>query len=136
MIEFFEHTADAGFRITSPDREGLFQEAGRALFQLIVQNLDEVQPLQKRHLCVKGSADDYLLFDWLDELLYLHATQSLVFCQFEVTLTPHGLSADVSGELLDASRHRLAHEVKAITYHELSVVSTADGWQASVIVDI
>ena len=40
------------------------------------------------------------------------------------------------GEPYDPARHVLAHEVKAITYHELKVEKTADGWLAEVIVDI
>ena len=37
---------------------------------------------------------------------------------------------------LDPKRHRLLHEIKAITYHGLKVERTARGWQAEVIVDI
>jgi SHS2 domain-containing protein len=38
---------------------------------------------------------------------------------------------------MDEARHIMDHEVKAITYHGLSVSQTADGsWQAEVIVDI
>ena len=33
-------------------------------------------------------------------------------------------------------RHRLLHEVKAITYHGLRVEPAAGGWLAEVIVDI
>ena len=43
---------------------------------------------------------------------------------------------DLRCEPFDPDRHSLCHEVKAITYHELKVVPTADGWLAEVIVDI
>jgi SHS2 domain-containing protein len=37
---------------------------------------------------------------------------------------------------MDASRHRMEHEVKAITYHGLRLEQTAGGWFAEIIVDI
>ena len=43
---------------------------------------------------------------------------------------------DKAVEPIDPARHMLSHEVKAITYHELKVEPTDDGWLAEVIVDI
>ena len=55
---------------------------------------------------------------------------------FEVQVRDDGLTGTAWGEPLDPARHLLAHEVKAITYHELKVVATGDEWLAEVIVDI
>ena len=60
----------------------------------------------------------------------------MLFGRFDVSVTDDGLSATAWGEPLDPARHELAREVKAITYHELRVEQTADGWLAEVIVDI
>ena len=46
------------------------------------------------------------------------------------------LHATVHGEPYDPARHSLAHEIKAIPQHELSVLETAGGWEATLIVDI
>ncbi len=40
------------------------------------------------------------------------------------------------GEPFDPARHALSNEVKAITYHELKVVPSAEGWLAEAIDDI
>lgn len=135
MIEFFEHTADVGFQVHAADRAELFQEAARAMFSIIVENLEDVQPLQHCHVSVSGT-DQFLLFDWLRELLYIHETQRLVFSRFDVRFTPGGLVADVVGERMDSARHRLLHEVKAVTYHLFQVESTSDGWKATIVLDI
>jgi SHS2 domain-containing protein len=47
-----------------------------------------------------------------------------------------GLTASAWGEPLDRTRHNMEHEVKAITYHGLSVEKVGDEWIAEVIVDI
>ncbi len=60
----------------------------------------------------------------------------VLFGKFAVRVRPDGLTATAWGERLDPTRHVLSHEVKAITYHELTVEPTPEGWQAEVIVDI
>jgi SHS2 domain-containing protein len=137
MYETFEHTADLGLRIRADDLDGLFAEAGRGLFSLIVAKLDEVQPIEEVSLSVVGAEMDYLLFDWLNELLYIFETRRLVLAEFEVKVADGGLQATARGEPFDSAQHQAEHEVKAITYHELKVEQQPDGtWLAEVIVDI
>jgi SHS2 domain-containing protein len=136
MFEVFEHTADLGLRIRAADRTELFVEAARALFSVFVANLDSVRCVEQRSYEVQGDADDYLLFDWLNELLYTYDTERLLLAQFDVELDDGRLRAVCRGELIDRSRHDLEHEIKAITYHGLRVERDGDGWLAEVIVDI
>jgi SHS2 domain-containing protein len=137
MYETFEHTADLGLRVRAADLNGLFADAGRGLFSLMVANLDAVKPVEEVSLAVVGEDLDYLLFDWLNELLYLFETRRLVLAEFKVRVDALGVRATARGEPFDPSRHQPEHEVKAITYHELNVDQEQDGsWLAEVIVDI
>ncbi len=136
MYETFEHTADLGLRIRSADLNTLFAEAAQALFSALVENLDAVAPLRRLDVTIAGNDREYLLFDWLKELLYRFDAEHLLFSRFEVQVTDTGLQGSAWGEPLDRERHELAHEVKAITYHGLRVEQTPDGWLAEVIVDI
>jgi SHS2 domain-containing protein len=137
MHEVFEHTADLGLRIRCGTLPELYSEAGAALFELIVENFADVRPSQVESIRLKHEQPDLLLFDWLNELLFLFDTKHMVFCRFEVRYDAGELEAQVWGEPLDADRHHLDHEVKAITYHRLRVEKQQDGaWLAEVIVDI
>jgi SHS2 domain-containing protein len=136
MFETFDHTADLGLRIRAMDLNSLFAEAARALFATIVENLDAVHEVQRVDFRIPGDDREFLLFDWLRELLYRFDGEHLVLCRFEVDVQADGLTAHAWGEPLDSQRHRLNHEVKAITYHGLRLESTNDGWLAEVIVDI
>ncbi|HVU90306.1 MAG TPA: archease, partial [Pirellulales bacterium] len=78
MYEIFEHTADLGLRVTAPDLETLLVDAARGLLSIIIANLDEVRLIQEKKIEVSAAAPDYLLFDWLGELLYLFETEHLV----------------------------------------------------------
>jgi SHS2 domain-containing protein len=138
MHETFAHTADIGLRMRAATLDDLFADAAAGLFTLIVTNLDEVQPRETVNFSLTGTAReyDYLLFDWLNELLFTFDSRRLVLAKFDVHVTPTGVQATAWGEPLDPSRHRLDHEVKAITYHGLKVEQHTDGWLAEVIVDI
>ena len=156
MYEYFDHTADLGLCIRAPDLETLFVEAARALFGAIVEDLGSINASRRVDIHLTGDEREFLLFDWLKELLYRFDVEHLLFSRFEVHLgdgvpggtgvspVPHRrdagatftLTAAAWGEPLDPSRHELLHEVKAITYHGLRVEQTAGGWLAEVIVDI
>jgi SHS2 domain-containing protein len=136
MYETFDHTADLGLRIRSADLNTLFREAGLALESALVEDLAAVEP--RRCVGVQLPADEleYLLFDWLKALLYHFDLAHMLFGRFEVKVDAGGLSAQAWGEPFDPARHELSHEVKAITYHDLKVEQTPEGWLAEVIVDI
>lgn len=136
MYEVFEHTADLGLRIRAADLNSLFADAGRGMFSVIAGDLAGISARDAHKFDLEGTEVDYLLFDWLNELLYAFESQRLLFVAFDVHVTKTGLQATVSGEPWDPARHRLEHEVKAITYHALRVVQQSDGWLAEVILDI
>jgi SHS2 domain-containing protein len=136
MYELFEHTADLGLRIRAADLDTLFAEAAACLFSAVVEDLASVRPAVEVTVELAGDDREFLLFDWLRELLMRHDADRFLFGRFAVTVRPDGLTGTAWGEPLDAERHVLSHEVKAVTYHELRVEQTADGWLAEVIVDI
>jgi SHS2 domain-containing protein len=136
MYELFEHTADLGLRAAAPNLDTLFAEMGMCLFTAIVDDLSTVVAKHETTIMIEGTDPEYLLFDWLRHLLYLFDEGKELFSAFEVKMVETGVSAIAFGEPLDPARHLLNHEVKAITYHELKVERTGDGWLAEVIVDI
>jgi SHS2 domain-containing protein len=136
MFETFDHTADLGLRARAATLDELFAEAGVALFSTVVEDLTAVRALTRVDIAVTGTDREYLLFDWLKELLYRFDADHLLFSRFDVKVTDAGLTAAAWGEPLDWDRHVPNHEVKAITYHGLKVEQSADGWMAEVIVDI
>ena len=136
MYETFAHTADLGLRVRADSREALFQDAARGLFSMLVLNLDDVQPIEEVQFELAADDVEYQLFDWLTELLYRFDTEHLLLADFDVRFDQGQLSATCRGERSDPVRHQMDHEVKAITYHGLTVTQADDGWQAEVIVDI
>jgi SHS2 domain-containing protein len=102
----------------------------------VLEDIGTVRTEQSETIDLSGADREFLLFDWLRELLLRFDAEHMVFGRFDVHVREDGLTGTAWGEPLDPARHLLAHEVKAITYHELKVVRDGDGWLAEVIVDI
>ena len=132
----FEHTADIGMEMYGATLEELFRNAGRALFDTIVE-IDRIQPRVERNVSVTGDDDELLLMNWLRRLLYLFAVESEVYGEFRIVALQSGaLQAVVTGEPLDMERHHFKTELKAITYHQFRLIHEQDGWRATVIFDV
>lgn len=136
MYETFDHTADLGLRIRADDLPGLFADAGRALTSLLVDDITVVRETTSVTIALPTDDLEFLLFDFLKAILYHFETEHVLLVRFDVQLADSGLLAIGHGEPLDAARHPLGREVKAITYHALRVEQVAEGWLAEVIVDI
>lgn len=136
VYEFFEHTADLGLRVRAGSLDELFAGAATALFAAIVEDATSLREADMHEIRIDGNDREYLLFDWLRELLYRFDADGRLYRRFDVAVDDGGLTARAWGEPLDRSRHELGHEVKAITYHGLRVESADEGWLAEVIVDI
>ena len=135
-FRILEHTADVGFVAFGSTREETFANAARALFDLMV-DLDTIDPGEDIPVRVEGADPESLLVNWLSELLYLHDTEGWLFRDFEIqNLRDDSLAAIARGEKLQRLRHQVKLQVKAITYHQLALERTPEGWRAQVYVDI
>lgn len=131
--EEIEHTADVGIRAYGKTASAIFASAAEGMFSLIADPA-KVKPKGEVEIRLKAADLPSLLVAWLSELLFLHETQHLLFCRFEVRVHATSLRARAWGEAIDRRRHELKLAVKAVTYHHLSV-DVAQG-VAEVIFDV
>lgn len=131
-----DHPSDAILRIRAQTLPALFSAAARATFGLMTDVRRVVAAVERRVVCEAASREE-LLATWLNELIGLAGAERAFFCEFEITqLTDTRLEAVVRGEPVDATRHALFKEVKAATYHRLSITKRADVWEATVLLDL
>ena len=134
-FEFIDHTADVGIRVEAPTLEDLFETAGLA-FTEVVTSAESLDCSVEQRFKLEEDNIETLLVSWLQELLYLLDTEELVFSRFQVRLHDCSLEATAWGEVFDPDRHMIKTEIKAVTYHQLEVAESDQGWQAQVIFDI
>lgn len=136
IYEPLSHTGDIGIVAYGKDLPELFAHAAWALFD-VMGDATTIRSQHTMQVQVTGSDLEDLLVQWLSELLYLYETQRFLCCCFTFsTLEPLALRATVSGEFLDATRHPIETEIKAVTYHQIRVEQCQGTWQAQVIFDL
>jgi SHS2 domain-containing protein len=134
--ELIEHTADVGVRVTAASLKELFQNAACAMFDIMAEEVNPgVKETKKIQIKQTAGDADELLVNWLNELLSLSATKSLIFSDFAIKkIDSNNLKAVVSGG--DIKNYKVNTEIKAATYHELKLEQSNSGWKAEVIFDV
>jgi len=98
-----------------------FANAAYGLFSLIVEP-NKVKEKESRKVTVQAQDAESLLFNWINELIYIFEVERLLFKSFSITeFTGQSLEATCWGENYDPSRHQLKTGVKSATYHMLKV---------------
>lgn len=134
-FEIVEHTADFAIAGHGRDLPELFANMARGLFSLVC-DLETVRPVMRREVRIRAEPVADLLHDWLQELNGLHHLHRELYCRFDVKLSGADLHAIVEGEEAETERHSVQHEVKGVTWHELSLQETGDGYTAYVLLDV
>jgi len=133
-------TADIAFEATGRDLAELFSEAADATTNVMIDNIEAIQPRETRQIELSNDTPDMLLFDLLQELIFLKDSERLLLrmrvVQIDQKDEMYFIRATAEGEPLDAERHHQRADVKAVTLHNFSVEQTEGGWKARVLLDI
>jgi len=120
--ELIDHTADVGIKAYGKTLSEAFENAAKAMFDIITDN-SEIESIGQYDIKLEAPDLEQLLVDWLSELLYLNSARNQVFGFFKVDLDEKNntLSAKIFGDKFDVSKHKIGAEIKAVTYHMLEV---------------
>jgi SHS2 domain-containing protein len=133
-------TADIAFEAIGRDLPELFTAAADATLNVMIDNIDAIEPRLTRQIELSNDNIEMLLFDFLQELIYFKDARRLLLRACETQLDQKGeayfLKAKVAGEQLDDARHHQRADVKAVTLHGFSVGKHNGGWKARVLLDI
>ncbi len=132
----FPTTADVGLWARADTTPELFDALGLGLFALMT-DLRRVRRTQERVVQSSGADPPSLAVAFLTELITLNAVEGFLARKIQtrpVGNPPTALLARLWGEPFDVERHTRHFEVKAATYHEISV--DLERHRARVIVDI
>ena len=137
-FEFFEVTADVGYKAYGKTLEESFENAALAMFEVITDT-SKIEPVIERKIEVESEDEYALLYDWLSEFLVLLDVDYLIFSKFEVKIEKKeegfSLKGTAWGEEFNPEIHESRAEVKAVTYHLMNV-KRDNGVMVQVILDI
>jgi SHS2 domain-containing protein len=133
-------TADIAFKAWGRNLEEAFIAAADATMNVMVEEIDSIQPRESRDIRLKNDSVDLLLHDFLQELIYHKDSERLMLRVKRVRIdeesSPFTLQGIAQGETLDPERHHPGVDVKAVTLHRFRLEKTDRGWEALVILDI
>lgn len=126
--EYFDVTADVGFLAYGNTLNEAYENAGLAMFNVIT-NTKKVNEKKSFDLVIESEDLVSLLYDYLEELLFLQETEFIFFSNFEVNIEKicgnaecyYSLKGIAIGEDINWNKHDHGSEVKAITFHKMQV---------------
>ncbi|MHB8138660.1 MAG: archease [Smithellaceae bacterium] len=137
FYKLIDHTADLGIEVTGRTKRELFTKAALSLVDIVVERKGTPSVLKEKALAVEGSDPADLLINFLREILYLVNGEALIVedCNIQ-ECSNQRLVAKLRIEPYNKENYSMKTEVKAVTYHGLSVERIKNGWRAKVIFDV
>jgi SHS2 domain-containing protein len=134
--------ADIAFDAWGKTLEELFKGAAAATMQVMVEDLTTVRPLERVDISLEQEDVEMLLFDFLNEFIFYKDARRLLLLPAKLSIAEgkdgagYSLQATLQGEEIEAGRHSLNTDVKAVTMLRFSVARVAEGWRATVVLDV
>ncbi len=136
MYKFLEHTADVKFLASGKTIEDAFISSFEALKETISGKL-KIKTRIKKKIKVKGKDFESLLYNFLEEFLFLLDSESFLAAKvgkLKINKKKFELEAEVLGDKAD--NYKFTNDVKAITYNSMFVKQEKDEWKIQVVLDV
>ncbi|WP_255195565.1 archease [Halorarius litoreus] len=133
-FELKEHTADVAVEAHGDDLGETFAAVADGLTAAMCESVPDTG--ERFPVTVRAESREALLFEYLDDLIYERDVRNVLPAAHEARVEGDGewvLEGSAQAVPLDAV---VAREVKAVTYSEMRVEETSEGWEAYVVFDV
>lgn len=133
---FLEHTADIKFQAFGKNLEQLFENSFLALKKTISGKI-KIKEKIKKEIKIVGMDLNGLLYDFLEEFLYLLEVEDLLVNsvkKIKIQKNNLGLTAIISGD--KASNYKIKTHIKAITYNQMFIKKQKEKFVCQVVLDV
>jgi SHS2 domain-containing protein len=135
-FELREHTADVAVAAEASDLGAVFAAVAGGMAAAMCDAIPESGG-DRFSLTVDAESREALLFDYLDELIYERDVRGVLPVDNRATVREADgrwrIEASARGIPLDDVD---ARDLKAVTYSEMVLAETDDGWEAYVVFDV
>jgi SHS2 domain-containing protein len=133
-FEFLEHTADTKIKAYGKTLEEAFVNVALASTQ-VMTDLNLIKEVESRNIEVSANNVRSLLYDFLEELLFLLDTEGfLVKSVKNMSIKNNNLSCVVIGDF--AKNYEIHTTIKAITYSDMEIKKSDDGFMVQIVHDL
>ncbi len=131
---FLEHTADVRAECEGATFAQLLEAAAHALYAAAFQRRDE-RATRRREIRIESGGAEETLVRWLQELIYLMEAEQFAAVRFSFAHAEE-CRVEAVAEGCEYAAEDRADEIKAATYHGMTVRHDARGWHAEVLFDV
>lgn len=133
--ELREHTADVAVEATGGTRGEVFAAVADGMAAAMCDDVPEDGDRYDVEVTAEGL--EALLFDYLDELIYERDVRSVLPVDNEGTVEDAGDRWQFTGRYRGVPLSSVvARDLKAVTYSDMMIEETEDGWRAYVVFDV
>lgn len=132
--KFLEHTADIKFQAFGKTLNEVFENSASAMFNSIHDG--KIKSKIKKEILVKGKNLESLMYNFLEELIFLFDTEGFCVSKIKVQISKdkQHLKAQIFGD--SAEKYEMHVHVKAITYNEMFIKLKEGKWVAQIVLDV
>lgn len=125
-----------GIVVKAHSLKNLFINSAKVMIDLMIQGGVKGKT-EVREIVIEGKDFPDLMVRWLGEILYLFYGENLIGSSTEIkSLSRSRIKAYVEFVEFVPEYYEILREIKAVTYHRISVEKIGDTWQAMVIFDV
>jgi SHS2 domain-containing protein len=130
-----EHTADVAVEATGDSLGSAFAAAADGMAAAMCEEIPDGG--RRREVSVTAEGREALLFDYLDELIYERDVRGVLPVDNEGSVEQDGDAWRFDGSYRGVPLDTVdARDLKAVTYSEMEIAETAEGWRAYVVFDV
>jgi len=121
--KLLEHTTDAFIEVNAPNLKEAFTIAAQSVVDTTIER-STVDEKEEMVIKVSGKDQKYLLYNWLEAVIYQLITEGFAIKRFEVDLQKkdqYEITAKTFGEPIDLKKHNFKVEIKAPTFHLMEI---------------
>jgi SHS2 domain-containing protein len=138
-FEYLDHTADLKIRASGKTLEEAFENVALGAFNFLT-DIEKVEKKSIKKISKSSSRLDSLLYDFLEELLFLLDTDGLLFCgckKLVISRSSDGtyaLSGSIQGD--SYKNYPMKGDIKAITYSDMKIEEKDGQFVITAVFDI
>lgn len=121
--KFLDHATDAIIEVTAKNLHEAFLVTADAVINLTIDK-NTVNQKQIREFTASGKDLRYLLFSWIEELVFILITEGFAIGRLELAIKEdngYKINAKAFGEPLEFQKHNFKVEIKAPTFYDMEI---------------
>ncbi len=136
---YLDYMSDAFIEAYGRTLEEAFSNAALGMLNVML-DVEKVKAIREDEVEVEGIDLENLLYNWLESILLKVWTDQFVPCEFKLKIEKDGegyrLKGKLRGEPYKREKHGYKTEVKAVTYHEMSISKEGEIYKLRFLLDL